>query len=317
MTLLNNLLVPLDGSQLAEAALPFAQAVATRTGARLTLIRAARSRSSRLIELGPVEQLQSIDDAEGYLHRMAEGLGARGFSVETGVPFGGDPAQWIIEECGYRKADLIVMATHDRVGLDHWLHGSVAEAVVHASAIPVMLVRAVAPQALAERFGGHEPVLLVPLDGSELADAALPLAGGLAQTIGARIVLIGVIPKPGQLVGVEGAAVPYTGNDFEQVDAEARAYLKTSAAQFESPMRVECVLRYGEPAAEIAAAADEFAAAAVVMGTHGRTGLVRSMLGSVAGGVLHRCTAPVILVHSRLARGAEQPVGQVAAFAGD
>jgi nucleotide-binding universal stress UspA family protein len=315
--LLNNILVPLDGSPLAEAALPFAEVLATRCGARLTLIRAARSRSTRLTELGPSDQMRSIDDAEAYLQAIAERLGAEGYSVETGVPFGGDPAEWIVEESAYRKADLVVMATHDRVGLDHWLHGSVAEAVVHASTIPVMLVRAVGPQALAERFSSREPVVLVPLDGSERGDAAVPFARDLAQTIAARVVLVGVLPRPGQMVAAEGTVVAYTGDDFNRIDTEARAYLQASAVQFESPVQVELVVRYGEPAKEIAAAADEYAAATVVMGTHGRAGLVRSVLGSVAGGVLHHCTTPVILLHSKEVRSAEQPVGQVAAVVGD
>jgi nucleotide-binding universal stress UspA family protein len=314
--LLNNILVPVDGSPLAEAALPFAEVLAVRSGARLTLIRAARSRSTRLTELGPVEQLRSIEDAEDYLRRVAERLGAEGYSVETGVPFGGDPAEWIVEESGYRKADLVVMATHDRVGIDHWLHGSVAEAVVHASTIPVMLVRAAGPRALADRFSTQEPVVLVPLDGSDRGDAAVAFARDLALTIGARVVLVGVLPRPGQMVAAEGTVVAYAGDDFDRIDSEARMYLQASAAQFESPTRVERVVRYGEPAREIAAAAEEYAAATVVMGTHGRTGLVRSVLGSVAGGVLHHCTTPIILIHSKEVRGAEQPVGQVAAVAG-
>jgi nucleotide-binding universal stress UspA family protein len=314
--LLNNILVPLDGSPLAEAALPFAEVLATRCGARLTLIRAARSRSTRLTELGPAEQMRSIDDAEGYLRTVAERLGAEGYSVETGVPFGGDPAEWIVEESSYRKADLVVMATHDRVGLDHWLHGSVAEAVVHASTIPVMLVRAVGPRALAERFGSQEPVVLVALDGSDRAAAAVPFARDLAETTAAHVVLVGVLPRPGQMVAAEGTVVAYAGDDFDRIDSEARTYLHASAAQFGS-VPVELVVRYGEPAREIAAAADEYAAATVVMGTHGRAGLVRSVLGSVAGGVLHHCTTPVILLHSKEVRGAEQPAGQVAAVAGD
>jgi nucleotide-binding universal stress UspA family protein len=314
--LLNNILVPLDGSPLAEAALPFAEVLATRSGARLTLIRAARSRSTHLTELGPAEQMRSIDDAEAYLRKIAERLGAEGYSVETGVPFGGDPAEWIVEESGYRKADLVVMATHDRVGLDHWLHGSIAESVVHASTIPVMLVRAVGPRASSERLSRQEPVVLVPLDGSDLGDSAVPFARGLAQTIGGRVVLVGVVPRPGQMVAAEGTVVACAGDDFDRIDHEARTYLQASAAQFESPTPVEPVVRYGEPSKEIAAAAHEYAAAVVVMGTHGRTGLVRSVVGSVAGGVLHQCTTPVILIHCKEVHGAEQPVGQVAAVAG-
>jgi nucleotide-binding universal stress UspA family protein len=75
-------------------------------------------------------------------------------------------------------------------------------------------------------------------------------------------------------------------------------------------------VRYGDPAAEITAAAAEYAAAAVIMATHGRTGLARSVLGSVAGGVLHRGSTPLLLLHPPELRGAEQPATEAPAIAG-
>lgn len=75
-----------------------------------------------------------------------------------------------------------------------------------------------------------------------------------------------------------------------------------------SQRRVQTVVRHGDPATEIAAVTQEYAAAAVIMATHGRTGLVRSILGSVAGGVLHRSRAPVVPIRPPELRAAEQPV---------
>lgn len=100
--------------------------------------------------------------------------------------------------------------------------------------------------------------------------------------------------------------MPYVESDHAQVEANARAYLEQIKARIGmSSTSVETSVRQGEPAEEIAAAAREYSAAAVVMATHGRTGLVRSILGSVAGGVLHRSEVPVVLVHPKSVRVSE------------
>ena len=298
--LIDRILVPLDGSALAEGALPFAEFLAARTNAQLILIREARS-------------IQAIPGCEDYLRSIAEKFAEGGIAVETGVPYAGKPAEWIVEEADVRKAGLIVMATHDRVGPDRWLHGSVAETVVHRATMPVMLVRG----NFRNNFTRQAPVLVLSLDGSDTAEAALPTARTLARAIGAKIVLVGVVPNPGQLVaGVGGAIVAYAGEDFDRLEAEAKAYLETSLAELRADgLLAEAVVRYGDPAGEIAAAANELPAAAIVMATHGRAGVTRMVIGSVAGGVLHHAAVPVVLVHPGAMRGAEEPSQAVKKFA--
>jgi nucleotide-binding universal stress UspA family protein len=292
---LQNILVALDGSPLAEAALPFATAIGARAGANLTLVRAAVYRT--LFSDVAAQQVRVIKDGEDYLARTAMALRARGVPVSTRVPLGGSPAHWIVEESDLVHADLIVMATHEREGADRWVHGSIAEDVVHRSSVPVMLLRATADTQLAQRFEVHEPTLLVPLDGSELADAALPVASDLAVATGARVVLVSVVPGPGQLVAGQGGAITtYAGAEHHALEAEAWAYLQSRAERITVAAGVDTVIRFGAAAAEISMAADEYAAATVVMSTHGRTGLVRSMFGSVAGGVLHGTRVPVVMI---------------------
>src|ERR1051326_2996538 len=174
-----NILVPLDGSPVAEAALPYAKVLSRRLDTRLTLVRAAHYASL----LGDVaaEQHRSVQQAEDYLGRHVERLASDGYPAQAAVPFGGSTARWIVEEAEIRRADLVVMATHDRVGADRWLHGSVAESVVHRCTIPVMLVRGGDVEQFALRLADPVPVLVVPLDGSELAEAALPIARGLER----------------------------------------------------------------------------------------------------------------------------------------
>ncbi len=275
--MLKNLLVPLDGSPLAESALPFARALASRTGAALTLLRAAQYNS--LLSDMATDQYRAIESAEDYLTTVSDDLRASGFTVGGGVSFGGSAAEWIAEEAAARSADMVVMATHARIGTGRWLHGSVAEEVVHKSSVPTMLVGAADAASIAPRFAATEPVLVVPLDGSALAETALPLALGLAKAISARLVLVGVLPAhstDGQPVSgcLEGTAERIQGQGFT----------------------IEVVERAGDPATEIAAAAVDHGAAAVIMATHGRSGLARTILGSVAGGVVHENAVPVVLV---------------------
>jgi nucleotide-binding universal stress UspA family protein len=303
---LRNILVPLDGSPIAEAALPFATAISARAGANLTLVRSALYRT--LFGNVAEEQVRVIRNAEDYLVHAAMGLRANGLRVHTRVPLGGPPAQWIVDESELVDADLIVMATHDREGLDRWVHGSVADDVVHSSTVPVMLVRGTADVQLAQRFEAHAPTLLVPLDGSQLADAALPVASELADAMSARMVLVAVVPRPGQLVvGQGGAIMTYAGAEHAALEAEARAYLQARGESVGKDANVGTVVRYGTAATEISATADQYAAAAVVMTTHGRTGPIRSMLGSVAGGVLHHTNVPVVVIRPVGSRGTSQP----------
>jgi nucleotide-binding universal stress UspA family protein len=311
--MLKNILVPLDGSPLAETALPYATAIASRAGASLTLVRAAQQKWL-VGDLTYDAQQQTLQQAEDYLAPFARDLAAQGFNVQTGVPYGGSAAEWIVEESEIRHVDLVVMATHDRVGPDRWVYGSVAEAVVHRSTVPVVLVR---DTDAVQRFDTSQAVLIVPLDGSDLAESALQIARELAQVISARLVLVGVVPKPGQLIaGQAGVIVTYVGSEQADLEAEARAYLEANMVRLAaSGACVETALRFGDAAEEIAAAAQEYAAAAVVMATHGRTGLVRSVLGSVAGGVLHHSSCPVVLIHPRQLRPAEEPVPHRAAAA--
>jgi nucleotide-binding universal stress UspA family protein len=292
------ILVPLDGSPVSEAALPFAQALAHRTGAPLALIRAEHTQS-----------MPAIAEAEHYLAGFAEQLANRGLAAETGVAFG-SAADWIIEEISLRKANLVVMATHDRSGPDRWLHGSIAESVISRASVPVLVVRATAGTRPVERFEQPNPVLVVPLDGSELAEAALSVATQLAAELNGSLALVSVVPGPGQIVYAEGIGVPHSEAESERLHAEAETYLHAAASQIESQSVVARTVRKGDPAGEIAAEAEERGAAAIIMATHGRAGALRTLLGSIAGQVVHTSGVPVVLVRPATLRGAEKPISR-------
>jgi nucleotide-binding universal stress UspA family protein len=305
--MLENILVPLDGSPVGEAAMPFAVALASRSGAKLTLVRTVHA--SALTPDRDAAQLRAVSEAEMYLHLRAGELRVQGFQVDTGVPYGTTAADWIVEEVGLRHADMIVMGTHDRVGPDRWLHGSVAEAVVSRAAVPVMLIRAADGVRPVEQFDWREPVLVVPLDGSELAEAALPAAITLGLALNGHVVCVGVLPPPGRLVASHGGAVPYPEEAHAAQAAEARDYLETVVDRLRGAgLPAEFLVRTGDPAPEIAQVALKRNAGAVVMATHGRTGPVRAVVGSVAGQVVHVSTSPVLLVRPPQLRAAEEPL---------
>ena len=311
--MLKTILVPVDGTHVSEAALPYAEALAHRTGAAVVIMHAVQPTSV----WGDVDATytRAVQDAEDYVDSLAQSLIDRGTRVDTAVPVGGASA-WIRDEIQLRHVDLVVMATHDRAGLSRWLHGSVAETVAAHAGAPVMLVRAAEGMRPTERIGQPHPVLLVPLDGSELAEGALPIATTLATACGASVVLVGVVPVPGQLVAGDGGVVTYVEEDIEQLTSEATDYLARIRDRFPSGVRVESVVRHGSPGVQIADEAEARGAMGVVMATHGRTGLTRSLLGSVAGEVVHRGATPVVLVRPQTASAeAESAIAAAAASA--
>jgi nucleotide-binding universal stress UspA family protein len=309
--MLKNIMVPVDGTPIGEAALPFAEVLARRSGAKLILIRTAHAAAATLNSAEG--QGRAVEEAEQYVAHVSASLTARGFTVETGVPYG-TPAEWIPAEVALRQVDLVVMATHDRTGPTRWMRGSVAEAVVNHATVPVLLVRAADRNDPSARLEQPRPTLIVPLDGSEFAETALPIAQEFATLLGGRIVLVGVVPDPSRAIPGEGAGLIYTDVDLEGLQAETRSYLASVASRMNPILTTETVLRVGEAALEIASVAKGRAAAAVIMATHGRAGLMRTILGSVAGGVVHLSTTPVILVRPLHPRTSEVEVGKTLAM---
>src|SRR5262249_11402049 len=138
---LNRILVPLDGSSLAEAALATAIELVGDGSATLMLLRAAEAHT--LPGVDPTEaQVEVVREAEGYLDRVATGMKAQGAkNVEAGVWYG-PAASAIVEAARLRKVDLIVMSTHGRSGLGRLIMGSVAESVLRGTTTPILLLRA-------------------------------------------------------------------------------------------------------------------------------------------------------------------------------
>jgi len=170
------------------------------------------------------------------------------------------------------------MSTHGRTGPGRLVFGSVAEGVVSESHVPVLVARAWLPPQR-QPLLPERPTLVVPLDGSEFAEAALGTALALAEDLDAMLVLLRATD--------------------ESLDGEALDYLSSvqSRLYHESPMLdIVTQVGAGKPSHVIDAAVAESGASMVVMATHGRGGVLRSVTGSVAGKVVNRGRAPVVLV---------------------
>lgn len=159
---LATILVPLDGSLLAEAALPEAVEMAESSGAELLLLRAAQVHT--LPGVDPTDaQVTVVQEAEEYLARVARGLADQGFrKVDCSVWYGPAPYA-IVEAARLYKVDLIVMTTHGRSGLGRMILGSVAESVLRGTTTPILLLRA--PQAPVQVPAGKGEAVAQPTVG--------------------------------------------------------------------------------------------------------------------------------------------------------
>ena len=157
------ILVPLDGSQIGETALGYSESLARSVKGSITLLHVAPGGHA------PADQMRKAD---AYLQDIATRLEKNGVRAEVAIAYGGSVSNWIAEEADSRQANIVVMGTHGRTGLDRMLHGSIAQDVLQRSRIPVLVVKA-GEDSRAERFQEPGPCLVVSLDGSRFAEAAL------------------------------------------------------------------------------------------------------------------------------------------------
>jgi nucleotide-binding universal stress UspA family protein len=296
-------LVPLDGSMLAELALNFAESLARASGARLILLRVVVPYS-----FGGTNEAEArakaIDEAERYLAGLVDRLVQHGIEAEATVLYG-EAAPSIVDVARLRAVDLIAMCTHGRGGLGRWVYGSVAERVLATAPTAVLLVRAW--QALESATSATERSrILVPLDGSPFAEQALPVAEQLAATLDAELVLLRVVFPPSPTFTQGWIVASSLSEEMEISESAARHYLEGIADRLSSSsLSVSIDVRFGAPASVIADTGADFAF--LVMATHGRTGTERLMMGSVANVVVRRGDVPLVVVGPAAMEGAGSP----------
>jgi nucleotide-binding universal stress UspA family protein len=287
------ILVPLDGSQLAEQVLPYVELLAKGTKSHTELL--------QVIEYTPApthpRQVTAnlTGEAQTYLKKAAASLKGSGLTASSLVHHG-DPASDIVAEAESEPGTLIAMATHGRSGLTRWMLGSVTDKVLHAAANSLLVVRAREQEAVTAEAKLEN--IIVPLDESSLAEQVLPHAAYLARTMGLRIILLRVTPAAGDYY----RNMEYVPGNFEDlvqfIDGQAMEYLHKVGQKLrdEGLPPVEERLLHGHPAAAIVDLARETPHSLVAMTTHGRSGVGRWLLGSVADRVVRHSAGPVLMV---------------------
>ena len=325
---MNTILVPLDGSALAEHVLPHVRALAPVLGARVCLLKvvAAADYDNMLTETlmgayGIIESPEALRErkrnaweimrqhAEGYLATQAVYLREAGLDVETEVNVG-SPAKIIVDVAREQHATLIAMATHGYGGIKRWTLGSVTDQVVHTATTPVFVVQGAEP---APQATPAIKRVLVPLDGSAFARQALPLAADLAAGANAELILLEAIaPAVETIAGFRplGRPIPQYAEMIELLHWHAQQDLGALAEQLgQSGLDAHTSIVNGHAAEVIVDEAARSGVDLIVMATHGYSGLKRWALGSVAHKVLHTATMPLVLVRAQPVEEDEEPVG--------
>jgi nucleotide-binding universal stress UspA family protein len=293
------ILVPLDGSPLAEQALPYAQALLA-PGAAMTLLGVVEETEPipTLWEppLVPLEDVRGMLEQQVYddLARAEATLQGERSSVRLLVARG-DPADQIVRVATERQVELIAMSTHGRGALGRWIFGSVADRVARSATVPVLLVR---PNPGKPRPAAIRRVV-VPLDGSALAEEALPTAQALAIRLNIPLHLITAIDIMRLIPPAFGPVVAFDPEVYQetlsQLESGAAATLAEASERMQDAgLHISSQVVQSSPFAAIADAVQD--GDLIVMTSHGRGGVRRWVLGSVAEKLVREAPAPVILV---------------------
>jgi nucleotide-binding universal stress UspA family protein len=297
-----HILIPVDGSKLAESAVAYMPLLMPMGVGKVELLGVVEEEAfhgARQEE--EIERERHLMSA--YLEGLAEELRVgSAVDVEPKV-LRGNPAAAILGEAEATQPDILLISTHGASGATRWRVGSVADKVIRGAACPTFVIGPAAAsreESLAERIMPAFKAILVPLDGSELAETALPLATRLAEASGAAIHLVGVVAL-GDLAGSTAWAGASAELD-EDLSREAEAYLDQVCAAREWRCPVHAAVRFGSAADAL----EEYIRAndidLTVMTSHGRGGLLRTALGSTTDRLLAIAPSPVLIVRDEGSR---------------
>jgi nucleotide-binding universal stress UspA family protein len=290
------ILIPLDGSARAEAILGQVGRILHREDSELLFL--------RVIEPPPVADLEAPafhldrdrEEAQKYVQAVTQRYAEKGVKAHGQVAEGA-PARVILETAQTEGSTLIAMSTHGRTGMSRWLMGSVAEKVSRASEVPVLLLRSFRGTSDVPKEGARAAKtpfrkILVPVDGSPASMEVVAPTEKLALLYGSEILVLHVetpVVLPGMEMGVIPVPLP---TPSEEDPATARAVERFRQAG----LRVRSHTVVGDPSGQILDESQQPDIDLIAMATHGRSGVSRWVLGSVAERVLRHATAPVLLV---------------------
>ncbi len=290
------ILLPLDGSPLAEQVIPYVIQLGKALSSEIVLLQSFEPVSPQLAdpEHGRyVDQLTTTfaESVLDYLETVAKRFRDEGVNPACLAPEG-QPAEKIIEEASKMPNTLVAMSTHGRSGIGRWVMGSVTDKVLHAIDAPLLIVRAKETPpttAVLDR-------IIIPLDGSELSEKILPHAISLAKGINAPVTLVRTTHIPHYVPMDYPASM--IDDLIRETTVEAEDYLRHISQQLsiEGVPNSQAEIRQQDAAGAILDSAGDSPATLVAMSTHGHSGVGRWVLGSVTDRVVRHATGPVLVI---------------------
>lgn len=285
------ILVPLDGSLRAELILEYLLPLLKDRKPELILARA-------VAEPGRGEPADTLlPSAEAYLARIQEGLAQDGVRAGTRIVLG-PPAAALLESARREGADVIALTTHGRSGLDRLVMGSVAESILRKSEIPVLAIRSFSPRIFSGRANPFRKILL-PVEEGKLAASVLPTVGSFARAFGSEVLVVHVAAGAplaagaffGSIAAREFAPPPV---EAEEAPVPSDAIDRVSADLARAGLGVRTLTVRGDVSSKIVELALSQAADVILMATHGRSGFLRWVKGSVTEEVLRASPIPLL-----------------------
>lgn len=292
-----HILVPLDGSALAESILPAAASLASSLDASITLLHVIEQNAPE--EIHKDRHLTKAEEAENYLQAIAQTHFARA-KVEWHVHTAEvkHVAGSIAAHAEELKSDLILLCTHGHGGVRTILFGSIAQQVIAQGETLVLVLR---PGNLSksEPFALHK--IMLPLDSESIHDDVFPYATSLAKAYHSEIALLTVIPTFGTLKGEQAAAsslLPATTTALLDIKEQtAREHLQTHVDELqEDGFAATAGIVRGDPASEIVSAAERWKADLILLATHRKAGMDAFWAGSVAPDIARKTKLPLLLI---------------------
>ncbi len=296
-----DLLVPLDGSTLAEAAIPIAVELSHKLKASVTLLHVIEKNAPQ--EIHGQRHLTDEASAKTYLENIAATCfkSTQKINIHVHTEEVSQVARSIVEHSGEFAPDLIILCAHGEGGLHDFVVGSIPQQVIAEGSIPVLLLQA--------REGDESrksliKCIVVALDGDPVHDASLHVASDLALAIGAQLHLIRVVPTLGTLNAehaATGTLLPVTTNAIlDLTEDEAVKYLDNQLDFLrEKGLEASAEVERGDPAQEVVKSATNQHADMIVLGTHGKKGMGALWAGSVAPMIVARTQLPILLIPVR------------------
>jgi nucleotide-binding universal stress UspA family protein len=280
----SRVLVPLDGSSAAEFAIRFGVDLASKHEAELVLLYLHYLPTPGVAADAQGPTLGQMDE---YLEKLQKDIRAQGVRVQGQPVQTGDLAGTLLKVIDTERISVLVLSTQGRTGMLRWLFGSGVEKTLTSLPVPLLLVRPMYQK------------VIVPLDGSRWSESAIPRAAEIARVHDAEVILLHVYqPKSGDYAGQWALAGQQEIADQTVEQAQEELFALRNRLRYEGLRAREVMLRGGNPAQAICDFVEsEEGISMIVMSTHGRTGIARWLMGSVAQSVLKNARCPVTLVH--------------------